>query len=519
MRTSLELLAYNEWAGVSVLPEMLAAFVQPNHPDLQPLVARMAGFLEKWTGDPSLDGYQRPDPARVRLVVAAAYATLQSSKVTYVNPPASFEETGQKVRTPEDVVGTRLGTCVDLSVLTAGLLEAVGLHPLLLVVPGHLFAGCWLVEDTFPDLVHDDPGRLRARVDLGELILLDLTVATHRPPKPFEAAERAGLQLVADPHAPVLAIDLREARTSGVRPLPARRTQAAYELAQPSPASAPAPDAAPTGTAELHALSQRVELAEAAQRRADERPASRIAHCLARGKTVLFVSEKLAALQVVHHRLENVGLAPYCLELHSRKAKKRAVLDQLSVALEHRPRRPPTGWQRGLDDLGRVRDALNAYVAASHGPRPLDRTVFEVTAELVGLRHAPLVPLALLAPEALDGATLRRIEEAGERLATATETVGEPAAHPFHAVNRGDLPAAELGAVGVAVDRLRARAQELTAARDGLAAALRLDALADGRRELEAIAALAELLSDAPGILPALLDEPSWPSLRADVDT
>src|SRR5262249_49838719 len=51
------------------------------------------------------------------------------------------------------------------------------------------------------------------------------------------------------------------------------------------------------------------------------------------GRSVLFVAEKAAALDVVHNRLRNVGLDGLCLELHSRKATKTAVLASLEKAL------------------------------------------------------------------------------------------------------------------------------------------------------------------------------------------
>ena len=57
-----------------------------------------------------------------------------------------------------------------------------------------------------------------------------------------------------------------------------------------------------------------------------------IAHAIAHGKRVLFVAEKAAALEVVQRRLAQVGLAPYVLELHSHKAGKQQVLDQLREA-------------------------------------------------------------------------------------------------------------------------------------------------------------------------------------------
>lgn len=55
-----------------------------------------------------------------------------------------------------------------------------------------------------------------------------------------------------------------------------------------------------------------------------------VAAALSSGKTVLFVSEKLAALEVVRRRLDGAGLGEFCLELHSHKAQKRAFLDDLS---------------------------------------------------------------------------------------------------------------------------------------------------------------------------------------------
>jgi hypothetical protein len=59
-----------------------------------------------------------------------------------------------------------------------------------------------------------------------------------------------------------------------------------------------------------------------------------IAQALAAGRTVLFVAEKMAALEVVHNRLVNAGLGEFCLELHSTKANKRAVMQELVTSLD-----------------------------------------------------------------------------------------------------------------------------------------------------------------------------------------
>lgn len=66
--------------------------------------------------------------------------------------------------------------------------------------------------------------------------------------------------------------------------------------------------------------------------------ANLIAAAIQKGKKVLFVAEKLAALEVVRHRLNKVGLGDFCLELHSHKTKKRQVLDDIEERLERRRR-------------------------------------------------------------------------------------------------------------------------------------------------------------------------------------
>ena len=48
-----------------------------------------------------------------------------------------------------------------------------------------------------------------------------------------------------------------------------------------------------------------------------------VAEALAQGKRVLFVAEKMAALEVVQKRLDSIGIGPFCLELHSNKSKKK----------------------------------------------------------------------------------------------------------------------------------------------------------------------------------------------------
>ncbi len=92
-----------------------------------------------------------------------------------------------------------------------------------------------------------------------------------------------------------------------------------------------------------------------------------VTECLSTGKTVLFVSEKMAALEVVKRRLDRVGLGDFCLELHSTKARRRAVVDELGRVLSKGPYAARSGETLAEELLG-VRERLRRYVLDLHEP-------------------------------------------------------------------------------------------------------------------------------------------------------
>jgi superfamily I DNA and/or RNA helicase/very-short-patch-repair endonuclease len=92
-----------------------------------------------------------------------------------------------------------------------------------------------------------------------------------------------------------------------------------------------------------------------------------IAELLARGNTVLFVSEKMAALEVVKGRLDRVGLGEFCLELHSKKSQKKDVLQNLESVL-HNPKPMDLDIEEDLSTIEELKSELNEYVTLLHSP-------------------------------------------------------------------------------------------------------------------------------------------------------
>lgn len=229
----LTLLAFDEWPGYTLFPELLAAFVTPNHPEIIKLNGRAAQFLEKWTGDPSFDAYQSRDPNRVLLQAAAVYGALQEQNIIYSVPPASFQRFGQRVRLCDAVLQQKMGTCLDLTLLYAACLEAIGLHPLLILQEGHIFAGVWLEEMTFPEAVQDDASLLTKRLadGINELVVVECTALVAGKNMSFDDARRAAEQNLVGDDPIQCVIDVARTRYSGISPLPLRiQSEAGWQI-------------------------------------------------------------------------------------------------------------------------------------------------------------------------------------------------------------------------------------------------------------------------------------------------
>ena len=124
--------------------------------------------------------------------------------------------------------------------------------------------------------------------------------------------------------------------------------------------------------------------------------ANMITECIARGRSVLFVSEKMAALEVVHRRLVDRGLHDFCLELHSHKSNKRDVARELERCLLETPRLAGGLAQIEVETLVKARTDLNAYVDALHATRsPSGWSAYRVLGWLAQRSESPKFPTGL----------------------------------------------------------------------------------------------------------------------------
>lgn len=117
-----------------------------------------------------------------------------------------------------------------------------------------------------------------------------------------------------------------------------------------------------------------------------------IAECLYDGKTVLFVSEKQAALNVVYEKLNRSGLADYCLALHSNKSNKKDVIADLYRTLHLSETRVTEEAERLIREKAAAQNRLDSYARELHEPGRLGSlSVFQLLERWAALREAPTV--------------------------------------------------------------------------------------------------------------------------------
>ncbi len=121
-----------------------------------------------------------------------------------------------------------------------------------------------------------------------------------------------------------------------------------------------------------------------------------IAECLSDGKKVLFVSEKLAALNVVYDKLKQAGLSEFCLELHSHKANKKAVIDDLCHTLRSNKSVVSAKAETEIAIKEKAQQQLDNYAEELHKQRPvIEKSLYQLYENYAEFRTVPDIDWAV----------------------------------------------------------------------------------------------------------------------------
>ncbi len=238
----IDLLARDQWGGLSEMPQLLAAFVCPNEPAVAKILKFASSLLEAEEHDGSLDGYQSGEPARVYMLAGAIWSAATTLGLSYSEPLASFERLGQKIRSPACVVEDGLATCLDTTLLLAAAYEAAGLNPVVLFSENHAWIGVWIQEKDFGQMTEPDVVAVRKAVQAHELVPIESTLLTKRPPLGFEEAEEFGRRRLDEPREAEfeMAVDIARCRAARILPIASHSPRPSEEGAH-TDAVGPAP--------------------------------------------------------------------------------------------------------------------------------------------------------------------------------------------------------------------------------------------------------------------------------------
>lgn len=148
-----------------------------------------------------------------------------------------------------------------------------------------------------------------------------------------------------------------------------------------------------------------------------------IAAFLAKGKSVLFVAEKMTALEVVQRRLNQIGLGDFCLELHSDKANRKQVITSLATSL-NQERLSNVPLAEIIEELEQIKQQLASYPQILHHQYPLGNSLYGVLGELTQLENIESIHLSGIDIDNLTQAQLKKFSNLLDQYVIRARKVG-----------------------------------------------------------------------------------------------
>ncbi|NDC78997.1 MAG: DUF4011 domain-containing protein, partial [Chitinophagia bacterium] len=234
-----------------------------------------------------------------------------------------------------------------------------------------------------------------------------------------------------------------------------------------------------------------------------------IANALYRGRRVLFVAEKMAALEVVEKRLEEIGLGDFCLELHSNKTRKSDVLRRIKAMMEAPQMRSRGDFAKEAERIHELRAGLQGYATALHRAQPSGLSVHECIRRYIPHAGAPAdIPFEPAFLRALTSTVLTRLEDLADDVQVALRLTGDLSLHPLRQVG---LDTYDPSKRETAASLLRSWTEALAALETSfkrVSEALGLSEMPKERGPLDGLAAICRVLTGTSDIRgPILVDE------------
>ncbi len=242
-----------------------------------------------------------------------------------------------------------------------------------------------------------------------------------------------------------------------------------------------------------------------------------IAEAMTDGKSVLFVSEKMAALDVVRERLKGVNLWDYCVELHSKRTNKNRFTDDLASSLDQ-DKPPFPDHKEKLRKLRKRMNQLQEYVSALHEPHEnLGKSPYEVISRLTEVENKPLVAAEIPNLQDIDSVKYRDTLSVLDELSVAMENVYPISDHPLLGVGLENASRGAREKLKNTVDKVRKSVRSLRQAIDQFSEELGLSAprvFGDIEDTLRA----GKIIAESPGLQECVLKDERWTNFSDEIE-
>lgn len=159
-----------------------------------------------------------------------------------------------------------------------------------------------------------------------------------------------------------------------------------------------------------------------------------IANALYRGKRVLFVAQKAAALEVVRTRLDKLGLSPFCLDVFSNKANKTQVLAQLNNCTQVTRYKSPADFEIDTKRLMELRQEFNGIMDATHKKLDCGLSMYDAVSQYIAMGDDVEADIPYL-NYSIDTATPSLVATWFDIISEASvicKSIGNPVDHPLN---------------------------------------------------------------------------------------
>lgn len=230
----LSLLPANAFTSSELYPELIASLISPDQPEIQKVADAVSTVLSP-RGIFRRRHYAGHTSKAVLTMMECLYHTLRSLRLSYAMQTPDCTKKGTTLKFPEQVIKTRKGNSLEIALLYASLLEAMGMHPVIAFFKQQTFVGCHMRETSFPAAAFDTYDTLFTR-DMTDgnkdaVYFLEMGTLAYGTAVAFDEALKSAKAMMKENKADfVLAVDVYRARESGVASLPNRLTEGEHCL-------------------------------------------------------------------------------------------------------------------------------------------------------------------------------------------------------------------------------------------------------------------------------------------------